>query len=88
MNNIVPIRRCICGELGVEREIVCALESVTVIACDKCMAKFDGELARVRPVFDAMLACGVTREVANITMTFLMERIADDGKSNDGTATD
>ncbi len=42
--------------------------------CDTCIDKIAGELAAVRPVFDAMLACGVSRELANDTMTFMLDR--------------
>ncbi len=74
--NVLPIRRCrMCGapcgrvELALDNKPIADLSG-----CDTCIDKIAGELAAVRPVFDTMLACGVSRELANDTMKFLLER--------------
>ena len=45
-----------------------------LMACNECLEKTQSELESVRPVFDAMLACGVDEKLANDTMTFLLDR--------------
>lgn len=76
MGDVVQLHRCSrCGAAGKRTEL--AKDGVTVAefsACDACIDAVTGTLARVRPVFDAMLAVGIDREVANDAMTFLLER--------------
>lgn len=76
MSNIVPIRKCrTCGKPATRRTL--ALNDVPVVdfnSCDECVGETDAELARARPVFDAMIGAGVPRDVANDAMTFLLDR--------------
>jgi hypothetical protein len=58
--------------------MTCADETETGFACDECVAKTEAILARVRPVFEAMLACGIPRELANRTMTYMLIGSDDD----------
>lgn len=53
--------------------------------CDACFKKTVGELDRVRPVFEAMQAANIPGEIANETMTFLLNKLYFDaeGKHND-----
>lgn len=44
-------------------------------ACDACINETQSELDRVRPVFDAMIAVGLDRELANEVMSTILERI-------------
>ena len=48
---------------------------IQFISCPGCVEKTYAELANVRPVFDAMLAAGVPRDLANDAMTFLLVRM-------------
>jgi hypothetical protein len=78
MSNVVPIRRCgRCGEpCNYRRTIELRGQAMAdVVACDACVDLMTSELARVRPVFDAMIACGVDRVIANNTMTFLLNLV-------------
>jgi hypothetical protein len=83
MTNIVPLHKCVCGEAGLPRTMQWKDETITIFACDKCVGTVDGVIARVRPVFDTMRACGVPRDIANDTMTFLLDQLPDalDGPS-------
>jgi hypothetical protein len=77
MSNIVPIRRCArCKEeLGEPVDLAFKGEVfATVNACAKCVAQTAAEMAKSRPIFDAMIAAGVPRELANDAMTWLLER--------------
>jgi hypothetical protein len=51
---------------------------VEFAACDKCVEASEVFLARVRPVFVAMIACGVPREIANDAMAFMLDKLPDD----------
>ena len=77
MNNVVPIFKCRrCGAAG--RPVDTALDGEVVASgygCSSCVEKTTSELARVRPIFDAMIAAGVDRVLANDTMTFLLTRL-------------
>lgn len=77
MNNIVPLHRCSCGEVGRLRTITWESETIMFFTCDKCVERDDTFLARVRPIFEAMRACGVPRDIANDAMTYLLERVTD-----------
>jgi hypothetical protein len=44
----------------------------TFSACDACVQKAEATIARVRQIFDAMLASGIGRDLANETMSFLL----------------
>jgi hypothetical protein len=84
--NVVPLHRpppCShCGGVGKPVEVCCPDDrSFTIISiCDSCRDKCALKLARVMPVFEAMLACGASREVANEAMSFLLNAMdAEDG---------
>lgn len=76
-DNVVELRRCRrCGKPARERDLLFQGEPLaTFDACDACIAETDATLSRVRPVFDAMLAAGIDRGIANDVMTVLLERI-------------
>jgi hypothetical protein len=42
------------------------------IGCGECTAAVSAELARIRPVFEVMIACGVPRDLANDTMSYML----------------
>lgn len=50
-------------------------ETLTVFSCDKCVDMTNGVIAKMRPVFETMRACGVPRDVANDTMTFMLDQL-------------
>lgn len=79
---VVPLHRCICGEPGRPRVITCETDegklSATFMSCDACMDKTENFLARLRPIFEKMLACGVPSDITNETMTFLLDSLPDD----------
>lgn len=76
MSEVVPLLRCRrCGKAGSP----CTLEHkdqavAHFVACDECVEYCSSTMARVRPIFDAMIAAGIDRELANETMTFMLER--------------
>ena len=81
MSNVVPLRKCVCGAPGTIREAyVCGSpeDIATFVACDACTERSLKFLARVRPVFEAMIAVGVPGQIANDTMSFLLDQIPDD----------
>jgi hypothetical protein len=75
--SVVPFRKCKCGQPGTMRlvhwENDTESQTIELIACDKCWNTSGDFLAHVRPVFDAMIACGCPRDIANDTMTFMLE---------------
>lgn len=71
--NVVPLHRCLCGKVGQPNVLTCDDEEETIFACAECVAKTEAVIARVRPIFEALLACGVSREVANETMSFMLD---------------
>ena len=81
--SVVPLHRCICGKPGLPRVISCETDEETVKAtffsCDECMDKTEKFLAQMRPIFSAMIACGVPTDVANETMTFMLDKLPDEG---------
>lgn len=46
----------------------------TIRSCPECLEAAKQLLDSVRPVFDAMITAGVSKELANETMTFLLDR--------------
>lgn len=50
------------------------------VACSDCLERAHEHMGRVRAVFLAMLDAGVERELADETMTFLLERMPDPRK--------
>jgi len=76
---VVPLFRCkACGKEGRPTELEYEGKILgKFYACDECVAKVEGHLANVRPVFDAMIAAGVDRSIANETMTFLLDGLPD-----------
>lgn len=83
--NVVPLRTCKCGQPGTLRivhwESDTESRTVELVACDECWNKSEDFLARVRPVFDAMIARGVPRAIANETMTFMLESMDDSARA-------
>jgi len=75
--NVVPLHKCVCGEIGSPRTMTWKDETITFFSCDKCVDITDHFLARMRPVFEAMRACGVPGEIANDTMTYLLDQLPD-----------
>lgn len=74
MSDVVPILRCKCGEAAAPVDVEFRGQIVgTGKSCAKCLMCAMSNLAQVRPVFDAMIAAGVSRELANETMIFLLE---------------
>jgi hypothetical protein len=74
--DVIPLHRCgRCKKLGNPCDITLVGELVaSIIVCDKCLSELTTDLLRVRPVFDSMIACGIDRDLANDTMTYLLER--------------
>ena len=52
-------------------------ETITFFSCDNCVGTVDDFLARMRPIFETMRACGVPGEIANDTMTYLLDQLPD-----------
>ena len=78
MSNIVPLHKCtVCGEMGRLRTITWKDETITSLCCDKCAQTSEDFLARMRPIFESMRACGVPGEIANDTMTYLLDQLPD-----------
>jgi hypothetical protein len=79
---VVPLYKCVCGKAGSPRIMTCETveEKVTAnfVSCDECMERTEKFLAQLRPVFNAMVTCGVPRDIANETMTFLLGSLPDD----------
>ena len=73
----MPLHKCVCGEVGTPRTMVWKDETLTFFSCDKCVESADVFLERMRPVFKIMRACGVPREIANDTMTYLLDQLPD-----------
>jgi len=74
MGDVIPILKCKCGFPAKPVELEFRGEVIgTFKACGICIQETTDRLARVRPVFEAMLAAGITRENANKAMTYLLE---------------
>lgn len=73
---VTPLRTCQCGAPGapltIEGDDGAILHG---FACDACISKVNTTLNRVRPVFAALIACGVPKTAADETMAFLLDRI-------------
>lgn len=78
MGEVVQLHPCICGKPGTPRVAECGAEIAEFMSCDECIDTSLGFLGRMRPVFEAMRAVGVPGEIANETMSFLLDRIPDD----------
>ena len=81
MSAVVPFGRR-CGRCGDRTETATRVlgetethREIPFVACPGCIAKVSADLDSVRPVFDAMVAAGVPRDLANATMTFMLERL-------------
>jgi hypothetical protein len=73
---VTPMFRCKCGAPGTRRELTLNDIPVTSLsACDDCVAQVNATLDRIRPVFDAMIAAGIDRTLANETMTYMIDRM-------------
>lgn len=74
MGDLIPILKCKCGfpakhvDLEYQGEVL-----GTFKACGICIQETTAELDRVRPVFDAMITAGISRENANKAMIYLLE---------------
>jgi hypothetical protein len=77
MNNIVPLHKCTCGAVGQPRTLTWEDETLTIFSCDKCVDITTALIARMRPVFETMRACGVPRGIASDTMTFMFDHLPD-----------
>lgn len=74
--NVTPLRRCHrCGQAANSVTLDLRGVVVSVNACRGCVEAVRAEIARLRHVFDAMLAAGVPRGIANQTMTFMLDRM-------------
>ena len=76
-SNVTSIYRCGRCRADAPRVDLCLNGEVLdlrVYACSECIAKIEGELANVRPIFDAMIAAGIDRALANEAMTFILDR--------------
>lgn len=76
MTVVVEMHRCEqCGKPARKVDLqLCGEHIAHFFGCAACGEQTQDELARVRPVFYAMIAAGVSRELANDTMTFLIDR--------------
>ena len=76
MSNVVPLLRCKrCGAAGNPCTLEYKDEAIAgFVACDSCVKECSNTMLRVRPIFDAMIAAGIPNDVANDTMTFLLEK--------------
>ena len=75
--NIVPLHKCVCGAAGSLRTVTWEDETITFFSCERCVDTTDQFLAQVRPIFEAMLACGVSGNIANNAMTYLLDQLPD-----------
>lgn len=77
MSNVSPLFKCgRCGGPSKPFDLTLNGEPHSSgFGCGACIDQTIDDLARVRPVFDAMLTVGVDRVLANDTMTFLLERL-------------
>ena len=75
MSRVIPIRRCVsCDDLGEPVTLTFRGDDIARRnVCAKCVSETHEELARVRPIFDAMIAAGVDRGFANDAMTFILD---------------
>jgi hypothetical protein len=80
MADVTPLRRCRrCGEAAKPVDLDYRGEVfATIDVCDACVDETNAELARMRTVFDAMVVAGVSRELANETMTYMLRRLAEE----------
>lgn len=77
MSNVVAIRKCgRCGKPARTRTLVDGDQELgEIIGCDACVKQTQDELANVRPVFEALLACGAEHEFADQLMTQLLAHL-------------
>jgi hypothetical protein len=80
MGGVVPIFRCgRCGAPGAPVDVVHEGERLlTVHACRPCLAEVKLELARVRPVYEAMLEVGLSRAFADDLMGLVVAKLFPD----------
>lgn len=70
-----PVCGC-CGGPGVRRTLRRkGRPDEVVVSCDACADAISDTLRRVRPIFRAMLRAGISLEIANDTMTYLLDRM-------------
>jgi len=76
VNSVLVLHKCgRCGQAAIPFDLELRGEQVASgWSCKECLQKTQNELESVKPVFEAMLSCGVTRDVANDVMTYLLER--------------
>lgn len=75
--NVIEMKTCCkCGAPARERELFYQDKLVdTFDACKSCISEITDRLARVRSIFEAMLEAGIDYDLANATMTFLLDRL-------------
>jgi len=72
---VVPLLKCTCGQAGTRRVLRGSTIEREIIACDACFDKTAQRLAHFRPLFDQMIELGISRDIANRTMTFMLQQI-------------
>jgi len=77
---VVPLHRCACGAVGLPHILTWGDVTTTIFACDRCTTRSSKLMDQVRPVFAAMIACGIPNDIANDTMTFMLDALPDDDK--------
>lgn len=73
--SVTPLRLCGCGQPGAPFTITDGEKKWHGYACDTCLEQTQATLAKHAPVFEAMLATGVPLEIADDTMTYLLNRL-------------
>lgn len=78
--NVIELRRCKkCGKRAQRMELAFGDDKIAEFdGCSDCVQEVADTIARYRPVFDSMIAVGVSREIANATMTHLLGLIDGD----------
>jgi hypothetical protein len=75
LSDPIPLFRCAsCGEAGKRVDLSWNDKVVgTFTACQSCIDRTTATLDRVRPIFDAMIAAGVDRDLANEALRAILE---------------
>lgn len=85
-DNVTPLFTCKCGKPGLKRAFFLTTESGSsdgsLVACDACFDETEDYLKHVRPIFDLMIEIGISREVANSTMSFMLAEVEIERRKN------
>lgn len=76
MTPVIPIRRCVSCSNRLGEPVTLTFRGDYIArrnVCAECVSETHEELARVRPIFDAMIAAGVDRVLAKDAMTFILD---------------